>query len=124
MQQGYRKPLTEKDVWKLDTWDQTETLNRRLKLCFFYSSFFCMKSYLLMLLNRYNIVLTSSGFRFQVCWAEESQRSKPSLLRALNRALGERYRLTKFLISFLFFFYLCISVLNFPEILLIYPSMP
>ncbi|KAL0305440.1 UNVERIFIED_CONTAM: ABC transporter C family member 2 [Sesamum radiatum] len=24
---GYRRPLTEKDVWKLDTWDRTETLN-------------------------------------------------------------------------------------------------
>ncbi|KAL4010224.1 hypothetical protein IC575_030454 [Cucumis melo] len=23
---GYKRPLTEKDVWKLDTWDQTETL--------------------------------------------------------------------------------------------------
>ncbi|KAI3455947.1 hypothetical protein Pfo_012610 [Paulownia fortunei] len=27
MQLGYRRPLTEKDVWKLDTWDRTETLN-------------------------------------------------------------------------------------------------
>ncbi|KAL8033738.1 hypothetical protein ABFX02_13G178200 [Erythranthe guttata] len=27
MQLGYKRPLTEKDVWKLDTWDQTETLN-------------------------------------------------------------------------------------------------
>lgn len=26
MQKGYQKPITEKDVWKLDTWDQTETL--------------------------------------------------------------------------------------------------
>ncbi|KAK9936894.1 hypothetical protein M0R45_013714 [Rubus argutus] len=26
MQLGYRKPITEADVWKLDTWDQTETL--------------------------------------------------------------------------------------------------
>ncbi|KAK6150130.1 hypothetical protein DH2020_017655 [Rehmannia glutinosa] len=26
-QLGYRRPLTEKDVWKLDTWDRTETLN-------------------------------------------------------------------------------------------------
>ena len=29
MQQGYKKPITEKDIWKLDTWDQTETLSRR-----------------------------------------------------------------------------------------------
>lgn len=27
MQQGYKRPLTEKDVWKLDVWDRTETLN-------------------------------------------------------------------------------------------------
>ncbi|KAK6781531.1 hypothetical protein RDI58_019327 [Solanum bulbocastanum] len=27
MQLGYKRPLTEKDVWKLDTWDRTETLN-------------------------------------------------------------------------------------------------
>ncbi|KAL5977121.1 Canalicular multispecific organic anion transporter 1 [Asimina triloba] len=26
MELGYKKPITEKDVWKLDTWDQTETL--------------------------------------------------------------------------------------------------
>ena len=29
MQQGYKKPITEKDVWKLDSWDETETLNDR-----------------------------------------------------------------------------------------------
>ncbi|KAK6917105.1 ABC transporter-like, ATP-binding domain [Dillenia turbinata] len=27
--QGYRRPITEKDVWKLDIWDWTETLNDR-----------------------------------------------------------------------------------------------
>ncbi|KAH6788300.1 multidrug resistance-associated protein 1 [Perilla frutescens var. frutescens] len=27
MQLGYRRPLTEKDVWQLDSWDKTETLN-------------------------------------------------------------------------------------------------
>ncbi|MCL7032709.1 hypothetical protein MKW94_014411, partial [Papaver nudicaule] len=27
MQKGYSRPITEKDVWRLDTWDQTETLN-------------------------------------------------------------------------------------------------
>ncbi|KAJ9691135.1 hypothetical protein PVL29_013352 [Vitis rotundifolia] len=57
MQQGYKKPITEKDIWKLDTWDQTETLSRR----------------------------------FQKCWIEESQRSKPRLLRALNCSLGGRF---------------------------------
>jgi ATP-binding cassette subfamily C (CFTR/MRP) protein 1 len=29
MQQGNKRPITEKDVWKLDTWDQTETLYTR-----------------------------------------------------------------------------------------------
>ncbi|KAG8385285.1 hypothetical protein BUALT_Bualt03G0026100 [Buddleja alternifolia] len=31
MWQGYRKPITEKDVWKLDSWDQTETLSRKFQ---------------------------------------------------------------------------------------------
>ncbi|KAL7212551.1 hypothetical protein ACSBR2_015280 [Camellia fascicularis] len=57
MHLGYERPLTEKDVWKLDTWDRTETLNSK----------------------------------FQQCWAEESRRSKPWLLRALNRSLGGRF---------------------------------
>ncbi|CAH9141477.1 unnamed protein product [Cuscuta epithymum] len=57
MQLGYKRPLTEKDIWKLDTWDRTETLN--------------------------NV--------FQKCWAEESQRLRPWLLRALNSSLGGRF---------------------------------
>ncbi|KAF5191492.1 Abc transporter c family member [Thalictrum thalictroides] len=57
MKQGFKRPITEKDVWKLDTWDQTETLNSK----------------------------------FQICWLEESQKSKPWLLRALNSSVGERY---------------------------------
>ncbi|XP_041993077.1 ABC transporter C family member 12-like [Salvia splendens] len=57
MQQGYKRPITEKDVWKLDSWDQTETLSRK----------------------------------FQKSWEEEVQRSKPWLLRALNRCLGGRF---------------------------------
>ncbi|XP_058197320.1 ABC transporter C family member 12-like isoform X3 [Rhododendron vialii] len=57
MQQGYKRPIIEKDVWKLDTWDQTETLIKK----------------------------------FQICWAEESKRSKPWLLRALNGSLGGRF---------------------------------
>ncbi|KAF5810680.1 putative ABC-type xenobiotic transporter [Helianthus annuus] len=28
---GYKRPLTEKDIWKLDTWDQTETLNNNFQ---------------------------------------------------------------------------------------------
>ncbi|KAG5515913.1 hypothetical protein RHGRI_036827 [Rhododendron griersonianum] len=56
MQLGAKRPLTEKDVWKLDTWDRTETLNSK----------------------------------FQQCWAEESRRPKPWLLRALHRSLGRR----------------------------------
>lgn len=26
MKLGYKRPLTEKDVWKLDMWDRTETV--------------------------------------------------------------------------------------------------
>ncbi|XP_016734583.2 ABC transporter C family member 12 isoform X4 [Gossypium hirsutum] len=33
MQQGYRRPITEYDVWKLDTWDQTETLIQKFDTC-------------------------------------------------------------------------------------------
>ncbi|XP_019190633.1 PREDICTED: ABC transporter C family member 2-like isoform X2 [Ipomoea nil] len=33
MQQGYKRPLTEKDVWKLDVWDRTETLNDAFQKC-------------------------------------------------------------------------------------------
>ncbi|GKV52727.1 hypothetical protein SLEP1_g59297 [Rubroshorea leprosula] len=33
MQQGYRRPITEKDIWKLDTWDRTETLNEIFQEC-------------------------------------------------------------------------------------------
>ncbi|KAG9145185.1 hypothetical protein Leryth_008965 [Lithospermum erythrorhizon] len=57
MQLGYRRPLTEKDIWKLDTWDTTETL--------------------------YNT--------FQKSWADEIQKPKPWLLRALNKSLGGRF---------------------------------
>ncbi|XP_030512710.2 ABC transporter C family member 12-like isoform X7 [Rhodamnia argentea] len=62
MQQGYKRPITEMDVWKLDSWDQTETLIKR----------------------------------FQKCWAKESQRPKPWLLRALNSSLGGRFWLGGF----------------------------
>ncbi|XP_059280885.1 ABC transporter C family member 2-like isoform X3 [Lycium ferocissimum] len=58
LQRGYNRPITVKDVWKLDSWDQTEILSARL---------------------------------FQNCWAEESQRKKPWLLRALNCSLGGRF---------------------------------
>ncbi|GMP24479.1 hypothetical protein CsSME_00001732 [Camellia sinensis var. sinensis] len=57
MLQGYKRPITENDVWKLDTWDETETLIKK----------------------------------FHICWAEESQRPKPWLLRALNNSLGGRF---------------------------------
>lgn len=26
MQQGFKRPITDKDIWKLDSWDETETL--------------------------------------------------------------------------------------------------
>ncbi|XP_020959142.1 ABC transporter C family member 12-like [Arachis ipaensis] len=33
MNLGYQSPLTEKDIWKLDTWDRTETLNEKFQRC-------------------------------------------------------------------------------------------
>ncbi|KAM1350686.1 hypothetical protein ACFX14_004730 [Malus domestica] len=33
MKLGYQRPITEKDVWKLDTWDRTETLNNKFQAC-------------------------------------------------------------------------------------------
>ncbi|GLT64996.1 hypothetical protein SLA2020_374540 [Shorea laevis] len=33
MKLGYKQPITEKDVWKLDTWDRTETLNEKFRKC-------------------------------------------------------------------------------------------
>lgn len=35
MKQGYKRPITEKDVWKLDSWDETETLNKKYVLGIF-----------------------------------------------------------------------------------------
>lgn len=35
MKLGYERPITEKDVWKLDTWDRTETLNDKYVVLFF-----------------------------------------------------------------------------------------
>ncbi|CAI0410662.1 unnamed protein product [Linum tenue] len=33
MRQGFKKPINEKDVWKLDAWDQTETLIIKFLKC-------------------------------------------------------------------------------------------
>ncbi|KAJ6367636.1 hypothetical protein OIU78_000242, partial [Salix suchowensis] len=33
MTQGHKRPITEKDIWKLDTWDQTETLIKKFQTC-------------------------------------------------------------------------------------------
>ncbi|KAH7654349.1 Xenobiotic-transporting ATPase protein [Dioscorea alata] len=33
MKQGYKRPITEKDVWKLDSWDETETLIKKFQKC-------------------------------------------------------------------------------------------
>ncbi|KAJ4703008.1 ABC transporter C family member 2-like [Melia azedarach] len=63
MQLGYKRPITEEDVWKLDTWDKTETVVEK----------------------------------FQRCWIEESHRSNPWLLRALNNSLGGRFWLGGFM---------------------------
>lgn len=33
MELGYKRPITEKDVWKLDTWDRTKTLHSKFQRC-------------------------------------------------------------------------------------------
>ncbi|KAM3370274.1 hypothetical protein ACQJBY_017900 [Aegilops geniculata] len=33
MQQGYKRPITDNDIWKLDDWDETETLYNRFQEC-------------------------------------------------------------------------------------------
>ncbi|XP_029130585.1 ABC transporter C family member 2 isoform X2 [Cajanus cajan] len=33
MKLGYERPLTEKDIWKLDTWERTETLINKFQKC-------------------------------------------------------------------------------------------
>lgn len=33
MQQGFKRPITDKDIWKLDSWDETETLYNRFQKC-------------------------------------------------------------------------------------------
>lgn len=52
MKLGYRRPLTEKDVWKLDTWDQTETLIQKFNQCWNEESQKCRGRPLLWALNR------------------------------------------------------------------------
>ncbi|WJX30575.1 Multidrug resistance-associated protein 9 [Trifolium repens] len=59
MKQGYRKPITEKDVWKLDKWDQTETLNENFQRCWM-SEFESSNPWLLRALN------SSLGKRFWI----------------------------------------------------------
>ena len=90
MKLGSRRPLTEKDVWQLDSWDKTETLNDSYvnnAYLFFLNSFlfFCLPSFAQQL-----IIMFCELFRFQKSWAEEIRRPKPWLLRALNRSLGAR----------------------------------
>ncbi|GKA84558.1 ABC transporter C family member 2 isoform X1, partial [Tanacetum coccineum] len=95
---GYKRPLTEKDIWKLDDWDTTETLNSRHVIVSAYIFIFLSNmiyeignvnySYALHLSS---IRITSSLFRFQMYWQEEVRKPKPWLLRALHRSLGGRF---------------------------------
>lgn len=88
MKLGYQRPLTEKDVWKLDAWDTTETLNTTYVLVF---PFICWFHVLQFSLSKVVFIFFSPLIcRFQRCWLEESRRPKPRLLRALNHCLGGR----------------------------------
>lgn len=92
LQLGYKKPITEKDVWKLDTWDQTEIL---IEKCAFIASLAisCPRFSKIVagIPTRGNWKGCFDFCRFHRCWIEESQRSKPWLLRALNNSFGGRY---------------------------------
>ncbi|KAJ0082016.1 hypothetical protein Patl1_11255 [Pistacia atlantica] len=77
MQLGYKKPITEKDVWKLDTWDHTETLMEKFASVAI-------------------LGFSSASIFYTKCWVKESQRPKPWLLRALNSSLGGRFWLGGF----------------------------
>ncbi|GKE51784.1 hypothetical protein Tco_1486940, partial [Tanacetum coccineum] len=83
---GYKRPLTEKDIWKLDDWDTTETLNSRHVIVSAYIFIFLSNMIYLS-----SIRITSSLFRFQMYWQEEVRKPKPWLLRALHRSLGGRF---------------------------------
>lgn len=83
MHLGYKRPLTEKDIWKLDTWDQTETLNSKYVIVSAYNFFFLVIGF------KNNAYIFA--FRFQIYWAEEMRKPKPWLLRALHRSLGGRF---------------------------------
>jgi hypothetical protein len=36
MQQGYKRPIADTDIWKLDDWDETETLYNRYVVLLFW----------------------------------------------------------------------------------------
>jgi ATP-binding cassette, subfamily C (CFTR/MRP), member 1 len=81
MQQGYKRPITDKDIWKLDNWDETETLYNRYV-------------FIIVLLEKslYLQTLKMRIFlRFKKCWNDELRKPKPWLLRALHSSLGGRY---------------------------------
>jgi hypothetical protein len=40
MKLGYERPITEKDVWKLDAWERTETLNNKFVIVLFSNWYF------------------------------------------------------------------------------------
>ncbi|OEL34907.1 ABC transporter C family member 2 [Dichanthelium oligosanthes] len=87
MQQGYKRPITDKDIWKLDSWDETETLYSRYVFPFSLVS------------DKYwdlQILTSQSYLRFQKCWNDELRKPKPWLLRALHSSLWGRFWLGGF----------------------------
>ncbi|XP_010499572.1 PREDICTED: ABC transporter C family member 12-like [Camelina sativa] len=87
MQLGYRKPITEKDVWQLDKWDQTETLITRFQRCWTEESR-RLKPWLLRALN------SSLGGRFWLAGIfkignDLSQFVGPVILSHLLRSMQE-----------------------------------
>ncbi|KAJ6893400.1 ABC transporter C family member 12-like isoform X3 [Populus alba x Populus x berolinensis] len=70
MKQANKRPISEKDVWKLDTWDQTETLMNKLAMIFLNLWDLVVLSHLLQLFSalcesRYYQNVLRVGFRLR-----------------------------------------------------------
>ncbi|KAF3656536.1 ABC transporter C family member 2 [Capsicum annuum] len=82
LRRGYHRPITEKDVWKLDSWDKTETLSARFQRCWAEE---CRrkKPWLLRALNcslggRMRSTLVAAIFRKSVRLTHEDRKQFPS----------------------------------------------
>nr|XP_048323697.1 ABC transporter C family member 12-like isoform X2 [Ziziphus jujuba var. spinosa] len=87
MQQGYKRPITEKDVWKLDSWDQTETLIKKFQGCWIEESK-SSKPWLLRALNHSLGARFWLGAIFKIAY-DLSQFAGPVLLNHLLKSMQQ-----------------------------------